>query len=409
MMLKFLIGFLFVCTRKVIGVLMDYSKIISNKLQGMECSGIRKFFDIVNKTDGVISLGVGEPDFKTPYKIRNKVISVLKDEQIKYTSNKGNIDLLSGISKYLASRINVSYDSNHEIMATVGGSEAIDLTVRSLINPGDEVIIIEPAFVSYRPIIEMSGGNVVEIATSIEDEFRLNPKDLENAITSKTKLLILSFPNNPTGAIMSRSDLSKIVDIIQKTNIMVISDEIYSELTYGQDHVSIAEFDGMKERTLIISGFSKAFSMTGWRLGYVAGPKEIISQMIKLHQYTIMCAPTISQIAAIEALRSCDEEVNWMREEYNKRRKYVVNELKKMGLNCFEPFGAFYVFPDIRSTHMSSDEFCEKLLEAEKVAVVSGRVFGKCGEGFVRVSYCCSMENLIEAMRRLRRFVKSLI
>lgn len=390
-------------------IFMDYSKIISKKLQNMQCSGIRKFFDIVNKTDGVISLGVGEPDFKTPDKIRNKAISVLQDQKIKYTSNKGNMDLLNEISKYLMKQINVSYDPNCEIMATVGGSEAIDIGVRSLIDPGDEVVVIEPNFVSYRPIIEMSGGNFVEINTCIENGFRLNPKDLENAITSKTKLLILSFPNNPTGAIMFRSDLSKIVDIIQKTNIIVISDEIYSELTYGQKHVSIAEFDGMKERTLIVSGFSKAFAMTGWRLGYAAGPREIISQMIKLHQYTIMCAPTISQIAAVEALRSCDEEVNFMREEYDKRRKYVLNQLKEMGLNCFEPLGAFYIFPDIRSTHMSSDEFCERLLESEKVAVVSGRVFGECGEGFVRISYCCSMEELIEAMSRLRRFVKSLV
>lgn len=390
-------------------IFMDYSKIISKKLQNMQCSGIRKFFDIVNKTCGVISLGVGEPDFKTPDKIRNKAISVLQDQKIKYTSNKGNMDLLNEISKYLAQKINVRYDPDCEIMATVGGSEAIDIGVRSLINPGDEVIIIEPNFVSYRPIVEMSGGNIVEISTCIENGFRLNPNDLEDAITSKTKLLILSFPNNPTGAIMSRSDLSKIVDIIQKTNIVVISDEIYAELTYGQKHVSIAEFDGMKARTLIVSGFSKAFAMTGWRLGYAAGPREIISQMIKLHQYTIMCAPTISQIAAVEALRFCDEDVYLMRKEYNKRREYVVNQLKEMGLNCFEPLGAFYVFPDIRSTHMSSDEFCERLLESEKVAVVSGRVFGECGEGFIRISYCCSMEDLTKAMRRLKRFVKSLI
>ena len=388
---------------------MDYTKIVSKKLQNIECSGIRKFFDIVNSEDDVISLGVGEPDFETPEKIRKKAIDILKEGKIKYTSNKGNIDLLNEISKYLIKIINVRYDPNSEILATVGASEAIDISVRSLINPGDEAIVIEPNFVSYKPIIEMSGGNAIGIPTYIEDGFRLNPETLKKAITDKTKLLILSFPNNPTGAIMDRDDLSKIADIIRKTNIIVISDEIYSELTYGQKHVSISEFDHMKERTLIVSGFSKAFAMTGWRLGYVAGPSEIISQMIKLHQYSIMCAPTISQIAAIEALKYCDEEVKFMREEYNKRRKYVVSQLNEMGLNCFEPLGAFYVFPDIRSTNMSSDEFCNKLLEYEKVAVVSGRAFGKAGEGFVRISYCCSMENLVEAMNRLRRFVKGLI
>lgn len=387
---------------------MDYTKIVSNKLQSIECSGIRKFFDIVNGADDVISLGVGEPDFETPEKIRSKAIDILKKGKIKYTSNKGNIDLLNEISRYLSSTINVSYDPNSEILATVGASEPIDISVRSLINPGDEAIIVEPNFVSYKPIIEMSGGKVVEISTCVEDGFRLNPKTLENAITNKTKLLILSFPNNPTGAIMDRDDLSKIADIIRKTNIIVISDEIYSELTYGQKHVSISELDHMKERTLIVSGFSKAFAMTGWRLGYAAGPKEIISQMIKLHQYTIMCAPTLSQIAAIEALKFCYEDVEFMRGEYDKRRKYVVNQLNEMGLKCFEPLGAFYVFPDIRSTKLSSDEFCNKLLEHERVAVVSGRVFGKGGEGFVRISYCCSMEDLIEAMNRLRRFVKKL-
>lgn len=385
---------------------MDYTKIVSNKLQNIEWSGIRKFFDIVNDADDVISLGVGEPNFETPEKIRKKAIDILKKGKIKYTSNKGNIDLLNEISKYLMNTINVSYDHNSEILLTVGASEAIDVSVRSLINPGDEAIVVEPNFVSYKPVIEMSGGKVIEIPTRVEDGFRLNPKILEKAITNKTKLLILSFPNNPTGAIMDRNDLNKIADIILKTNIIVISDEIYSELTYGQKHVSIAELDHMKERTLVVSGFSKAFAMTGWRLGYVAGPKEIISQMIKLHQYSIMCAPTLSQIAAIEALKYCEEEVDFMREEYDKRRKYVVNQLNEMGLKCFEPLGAFYVFPDIRSTNLSSDEFCEKLLAYEKVAVVSGRVFGKSGEGFVRISYCCSMEDLAEAMGRLRRFVK---
>lgn len=385
---------------------MDYTKIISNKLQNIEWSGIRKFFDIVNDADDVISLGVGEPNFETPEKIRNKAIDILKKGKIKYTSNKGNVDLLNEISKYLMNTINVNYDHNSEILLTVGASEAIDISVRSLINPGDEAIVVEPNFVSYKPVIEMSGGTVVEISTCVEDGFRLNPETLENAITDKTKLLILSFPNNPTGASMDRNDLSKIADIIRKTNIIVISDEIYSELTYGQKHFSIAKLDYMKERTLVVSGFSKAFAMTGWRLGYVAGPKEIISQMIKLHQYSIMCAPTLSQIAAIEALKYCDEEVDFMREEYNKRRKYVVNELNKMGLKCFEPLGAFYVFPDIRSTNLSSDEFCEKLLAYEKVAVVPGRVFGKSGEGFVRISYCCSIEDLVEAMGRLKRFVR---
>ncbi|MDE5853138.1 MAG: aminotransferase class I/II-fold pyridoxal phosphate-dependent enzyme [Oscillospiraceae bacterium] len=358
--------------------------------------------------DDVISLGVGEPDFKTPLKIREETIHILEKGNTFYTSNAGDAKLREEISKYLKRKINVDYNPADEVLVTVGGSEGIDLCIRCLVEPGDEVLVVEPSFVCYSPIVKMSGGKVVNIVTKKENEFKLTANELKEAITSKTKLLILPFPNNPTGAIMKKDDLKAIAKVLKETNILVLSDEIYSELTYSSRHVSITEIDGMKERTIIINGFSKAFAMTGWRLGYAVGHRDIITQMLKLHQYSIMCAPTISQMGAIKALQNCEDEVAAMRKEYDIRRKYIVNKLNDIGLDCFEPLGGFYAFPDIRSTNMSSEKFCQKLLESEKVAVVPGNAFGSSGEGFVRISYCYSMNHIMEAMSRIDRFVKNL-
>lgn len=359
--------------------------------------------------DNVISLGVGEPDFKTPWHIRQKGIEYLERGKTRYTSNSGLIELRQEISTYYKRRFNVEYDAKSEVLITVGGSEGIDMAIRSVINPGDEVLVVEPSFVCYKPIVEVSGGIAKPIVTTQENEFRLTADELKNAITDKTKLLVLPFPNNPTGGIMTKDDLLKIRDVIIEHNLLVLSDEIYSELTYTEEgHTSIASLDGMKERTIIINGFSKTYSMTGWRLGYALGPAPIITQMTKLHQFAIMSAPTNSQYAAIDALKNGDRDIQTMKREYDMRRRFTVDGFRKIGLECFEPKGAFYVFPCIKSTGLSSEEFCEELIKAKRVAVVPGNAFGDCGEGYIRVSYCYSIENIKEAIRRIGEFIKEL-
>ncbi|WMJ22620.1 aminotransferase class I/II-fold pyridoxal phosphate-dependent enzyme [Paludicola sp. MB14-C6] len=388
--------------------MINYEELLSKRALSLKPSGIRKFFDIANEMDNVISLGVGEPDFKTPWAIRSKAIETLEKGKTIYTANAGLQLLRDEISNYLENKYHVKYNSKNEITVTVGGSEAIDICIRALVNPGDEVLVVEPCFVSYSPIVELTGGVAVPIETKAEDMFRLTAKALKEKITDKTKLLILPFPNNPTGAIMRREHLEEIAAVLRNTNIMILSDEIYSELTYNGKHVSIAELDGMKERTILVNGFSKSFSMTGWRLGYACGPASIIKQMTKIHQFAIMCAPTTSQYAAIEALRSCEENIQNMVEEYNRRRRYIVDSFNKLGLTCFEPEGAFYIFPSIQSTGLTSDEFCEKLLYSKKVAVVPGTAFGDCGEGFVRVSYSYSIKHINEAVRRIGEFLEEL-
>ncbi len=387
---------------------MDYNKILSKKITQIKPSGIRKFFDIAEQMSGVISLGVGEPDFKTPYNIRQEAISVLEAGRTKYTSNAGLIELRKEICKYLERKNNLKYDPAHQVVVTVGGSEAIDLCVRAIIGNGDEVIIPEPSFVCYSPIVTLAGGVSVPIRMKAENEFRLTAEELKEKITDKTKLLILPFPNNPTGAIMEKEDLEKIAKVLEGTDIMVLSDEIYSELTYGKKHVSIAEIDGMYERTIVINGFSKAFAMTGWRLGFAVGAAPIIEQMTKIHQFGIMSSPTVSQYAAIEALRNGEESIVSMRKEYDMRRRYLVDAFNKMGLECFEPLGAFYIFPSIKSTKLSSNDFCEKLLYSQKVAVVPGDAFGESGEGHIRISYAYSINHLMEAVKRIDRFINSL-
>lgn len=389
--------------------MIDYSKVLTDTVRGIKPSGIRKFFDIAATMDDVISLGVGEPDFQTPWVVRKAGITSLENGKTKYTSNSGLITLREEISKYIDRKCDVQYDPQHEILISVGGSEAIDATLRAIINPGDEVIIPQPSYVCYEPITQLLGGVPVIIETRAEDDFKVTPEQLKNAISEKTKALILPYPCNPTGAIMEHGDLEAIAEVLKETNILVISDEIYSELTFAKEgHVSIASIDGMKERTVLINGFSKTFSMTGWRLGFACGPQEIIKQMTKIHQFAIMCSPTVSQYAAIEALRSCDEAVADMKAEYNRRRRLMVSGFNKAGLTCREPKGAFYAFPCIKSTGMTSDEFCEKLLESKHVAVVPGTAFGKGGEGFVRASYCYSTEHIIEALRRIKEFVKEI-
>jgi len=380
---------------------------LSKKIVEIKPSGIRKFFDIVvemNDPD-VISLGVGEPDFDTPWSIREEGIYSLEKGRTFYTSNSGLKELREEISVYLNRRCHVSYDPAHEILVTVGGSEAIDAGLRAMLNPGDEVLIPQPSFVAYEPCVTMADGVPVIINLKSENEFKLTKAELQNAITPKTKILILPFPNNPTGSTMGLGDLEEIASVCRGHDIYVMSDEIYSELTYGSDHVSIASLPGMKERTVLINGFSKGFAMTGWRLGYACGPSEIIEQMVKIHQFAIMSAPTTSQYAAVEALRNGEKYVQEMRESYDQRRKFVVNAFRHMGLNCFEPFGAFYAFPSIRSLNMTSDEFATELLKREKVAVVPGTAFGDCGEGFLRISYAYSLEELKEATGRIARFV----
>ena len=388
--------------------MIDYDKVLSKTAVEMKPSGIRKFFDIAQTIEGVISLGVGEPDFKTPWKIRQAAIDSLEKGKTVYTANAGLIELRKEISKYFERTINIKYAPEEEIVVTVGGSEAIDISIRTIVEPGDEVLIVEPCFVCYSPIVSLSGGVPVIIETKAENEFRLMPEELKAKITDKTKLLILPYPNNPTGAIMERENLEAIAEVLRDTNIMVISDEIYSELTYSGKHCSIAEIDGMKERTIVINGFSKSFAMTGWRLGFMAGPKDVIKHCLKLHQYAIMSSPTTSQYAAVVAMQSCEKDIEKMRNEYNMRRRYIVDAFNKLGLDCFAPQGAFYVFPCIKSTGMTSDDFCEKLVFSKKVAVVPGTAFGKSGEGFVRVSYAYSINHLQEAVKRIGEFLKEI-
>ncbi len=384
---------------------MDYNKVVSDLARNLKPSGIRKFFDIAQQLEGVISLGVGEPDFNTPWSIRRAAITALERGKTVYTSNAGLIELRRSICSYINRKIGVEYNPDNEVVVTVGGSEAIDLAIRTMVEKGDEVLIVEPCFVCYSPIVELTGGVPVVIETKLENNFRLTAKELSEKITAKTKLLILPFPNNPTGAVMRRSDLEQIGAVLRNTNIMVLSDEIYSELTYGESHVSITQIEGMKERTILINGFSKGFAMTGWRLGFLCGPKEVVKHMLKIHQYAIMSSPTVSQYAAIEALESCDNDVQRMVSEYDMRRRFLVDRVNSIGLECFNPEGAFYVFPSIKSTGISSEDFCEKLVYSHKVAVVPGNAFGACGEGFVRISYAYSLNHLKEALDRIEVFL----
>ncbi len=387
---------------------MDYDKLIAKKCKEMKPSGIRKFFDLAAQMEDVISLGVGEPDFQTPWNVRQAAVTALEKGKTKYTANAGIVELREAVSRNIHKNTGVDYDPKNEIIVTVGGSEGIDISIRALINPGDEVLIVEPCFVCYAPIVSLCGGVPVSVQTTEETEFRLTADMLREKITDKTKLLILPFPNNPTGAVMERKDLEAIAEVIRGTDILILSDEIYSSLTYGGKHCSIIQIDGMKERTIFVNGFSKAYAMTGWRLGYVAGPQPIIKQMLKIHQYGIMSSPTISQYAAIEALDNCDADIVKMRNEYDIRRRWLVNALNDMGLHCFEPKGAFYVFPSIKSTGLSSEEFCERLLYEHNVAVVPGNAFGDCGEGYIRISYAYSLKHLMTAAERMKEFVEQL-
>ena len=378
---------------------------LSKTITTIEPSGIRKFFDIVSEMDDAISLGVGEPDFDTPWHIRDEGIYSLEKGRTFYTSNAGLKELKIEISKYLDRRFGLSYDYNKEMLVTVGGSEAIDIAMRAMLDPQDEVLIPQPSYVSYVPCCVLANGTPVPIELKAENEFRLTAEELEAAITPKTKLLVMPFPNNPTGAVMEKKDLEAVAEVVKKHDLFVLSDEIYAELTYLDNHVSIASIPGMRERTIVINGFSKSHAMTGWRLGYACGPEVIIKQMLKIHQFAIMCAPTTSQYAAVEALHNGDEDVAMMREEYNGRRRYVLERFKEMGLSCFEPFGAFYAFPCIRDLGMTSDEFATKLLQTKKVAVVPGTAFGACGEGFLRISYAYSLDDLRIALDRVAEFV----
>ncbi len=381
---------------------------LSRKVTSIKPSGIRKFFDIVSEMQDAISLGVGEPDFETPWHIREEGIYSLEKGKTVYTSNSGLKELRVEICNYLERRFGLTYDPLKETVVTVGGSGAIDIAMRAMLDEGDEVIIPEPSYVSYVPCVILADGVPVTINLKHENEFRLTAPELEAAITPKTKVLVLAFPNNPTGAVMTKKDLEAIADVIIKHDLYVVSDEIYSELTYGANHVSIASLPGMRERTIVINGFSKSYAMTGWRLGYACGPANIIKQMTKIHQFAIMCAPTTSQYAAIEAMRNGDSDVERMRNSYDGRRRFVVSTLREMGLECFEPLGAFYVFPSVREFGMTSDEFATRLLQEQKLAVVPGTAFGECGEGFIRISYAYSLEKLKEALSRLETFVKSL-
>ena len=388
---------------------MDYDKLIAPAAEAMRPSGIRKFFDLAAEMPECISLGVGEPDFKTPWAVREAGIESLEHGRTRYTSNAGLKELRAEVAKYLERRMGLHYDPLHEVLITVGGSEAIDMCIRTLVQPGDEVIIPEPCFVCYEPITTLSGGVPVHVACRQEDEFRLRADALKAAITPKTKLLIMPFPNNPTGAVMEREDLEAVAEVLRGTNIMVLSDEIYAELNYGlRPHVSIATLPGMAERTIVVNGFSKTYAMTGWRLGYACGPAPIIRIMTKIHQSAIMSAPTTSQYAAVSAMKNGDPDVAMMRESYNQRRRFLLHAYEEMGLTCFEPMGAFYTFPNISRFGMTSEEFATRFLEEEKVAVVPGTAFGDCGEGFVRVSYAYSLDKLKEALGRMARFVKRL-
>lgn len=387
--------------------MIDYGKVLSRTVQEMKPSGIRKFFDIANTMEDVISLGVGEPDFRTPWQVRSAGIRSLEQGATRYTSNRGLEALREEISRYVERKYGVTYSAQRDILVTVGGSEGIDAAIRAITNPGDEIIIPQPSYVCYEPMVRLAGGVPVILNTKAENDFKVTPEELLGLISKKTKALILPYPCNPTGAIMEKEDLEKIAEVLRGTDILVLSDEIYAELTFGgRAHVSIASVEGMKERTVLINGFSKTFAMTGWRLGYACGPSEIMAQITKIHQYAIMCAPTTAQYAAIEALKNCDGEVERMREEYDYRRKIMVNGFNKLGLTCRNPKGAFYAFPSIEKTGMTSEEFCEELLYSKKVAIVPGTAFGDSGEGFVRASYCYSVGHIKEAIKRIGEFMK---
>ncbi|MBQ8840240.1 MAG: aminotransferase class I/II-fold pyridoxal phosphate-dependent enzyme [Clostridia bacterium] len=388
--------------------MIDYGKMLSSRVQGIKPSGIRKFFDMLSEMENVVSLTVGQPDFITPWHIREAAIESLEQGKTYYTSNAGTNELRQEISSYMKRKFNLEYCAKDQIIVTVGGSEAIDATMRAILEPGDEVILPVPSFVCYGPIAEMIGAKVVTIETKLENKFKLTKEELISAITPKTKLLILPFPNNPTGAILTKEELEEIAEIIRGTNIAILSDEIYAELTYGKRHVSIAEIDGMKERTIIASGFSKAYAMTGWRLGYICGPAPLVKEILKIHQYAIMCAPTMSQFAAVEAMRNGDEDVEMMRAEYNRRRVFMLEGLRKIGIECFEPEGAFYLYPYIAPFGLSSEEFAERLLYEYNCAIVPGTAFGDCGEGFARISYAYSVKHLGQALERIEAFVKGL-
>lgn len=389
--------------------MINYDKFLNKNLVSVKPSGIRKFFAIAEEMDNVISLGVGEPDFLTPWHIRQEGIDYLERGITRYTANAGLISLRQEIANFYSRKYFVNYNPDNEILVTVGGSEGIDMAVRSIISAGDEVLIVEPSFVCYKPIVEVCGGTAVPLVTKEKNEFKLTADELKQAVTDKTKLLVLPYPNNPTGAVLTRSELEELAQVIIENDIFVISDEIYSELTYTQEgHTTIASIDGMKERTIVINGFSKTYSMTGWRLGYALGPSAIIAQMTKLHQFAIMSAPTNSQYAAIDALKNGDNDIQKMKDDYNMRRRFTVDGFRKIGLDCFEPMGAFYVFPCIKSTGLTSEEFAEKLIKSKRVAVVPGDAFGECGEGYIRVSYCYSIDNLKEAISRIGEFIKEL-
>lgn len=384
-------------------------ELISKTVQDLQFSGIRKFYDIANEIEDVISLGVGEPDFHTPWNAREEAIYKLENARTTYTSNAGLLELREEITKYIKLKLNINYDYKTQALVTVGASEGIDLALRALVEPGDEILYLEPCYVSYKPCIILAGGIPAPIVTKSENEFKLTAQQLEEKITDKTKAIIICFPNNPTGAIMTYDELKEIVEILKDKNIAVISDEIYSELTYSSEpHASIAQFPEMYEKTIMLNGFSKAYAMTGWRLGYALGSKEIIEQMMKIHQYTIMCAPTISQFAGIEVLKNGAESVEKMRKEYDGRRRFLLKNIRDMGLECFEPLGAFYIFPSIKSTNLSTEEFCNRLLFEHKLAVVPGTAFGDCGEGFIRISYAYSIENLKRSIERLEAFINIL-
>ena len=386
--------------------MIDYSKILSRRITEIKPSGIRKFFDLLQGADDIVGLTVGQPDFPTPWHVSEQAIKSIESGKTFYTANSGLVELREAIAEYLFRRFSLSYEPSDEIIVTVGGSEAIDASLRALINPGDEVILPQPAFVCYEPIIELCGGKPVIINTKAENNFKLTAAELSAAITDKTKLLVLPFPNNPTGAILDANDLEEIAKVLRPTNIAVLSDEIYAELTYGKKHKSIANLEGMRERTVIASGFSKAYAMTGWRLGYVAAPREIATQMYKIHQYGIMCAPTASQFAGIEAMKNGDDDIEYMKAQYNRRRIMLLDGLRTLGFSCFEPEGAFYLFPRVTNGEETSESFCERLLYEGKVAIVPGTAFGECGEGFARLSYAYSVNHIEQALTRMEDFLK---
>ncbi len=388
--------------------MMDYTSLLSKKAQDLKPSGIRKFFDMLGGMEDVIALTVGQPDFVTPWHIREAGIESLEKGKTYYTSNSGLLEMREEIAKYLSRRFGLTYRAEDEIIVTVGGSEAIDIAMRAILDAGDEVIIPTPSFVCYEPLARMADATPVIVVTEEKDNFKLTPEKLRAAITEKTKLLVMPFPNNPTGAIMKEEDLRAIADILRDTNIMVLSDEIYAEMTYGAKHISIASLPGMRERTVVVNGFSKAYAMTGWRMGYTAAPAPISEQMVKLHQFAIMCAPTTSQFAALEALKNGDPDIEMMTREYNMRRRFLVDGLREIGIPCFEPEGAFYVFPNVGVFGMTSEQFCERLLYEGGVAIVPGTAFGDCGEGFARISYAYSLKHLQEALRRMKKFVEAL-